>query len=95
MADQTAEEIEEKLAELDELEITAPEDRYWFAANDDEKLKCFLIDGFVSADYEGRVMVQSLDMLYQWIKTGKVPNEKPVEAIKSRLRAVQTTPPKE
>lgn len=89
----TVEEIEQRLEELDEIGIEPFKDDYPFAEDDDQKLKCFLIDGFVQADYEGKVMLETLDMLYKWVKTGEKPTEKPVtEHTKSRLRAVPNQP---
>ncbi len=90
----TVEEIEEALEELDNIEIEPTKDDYPFVVDDDQKLKCFLVDGFIQADYEGKVMLSTLDMLYRWIKIGDMPVEKPIpEPAKSRLRAVPT--PKE
>jgi hypothetical protein len=89
----TAEEIEERLAELDDLVIEPPKDDYPFVEEGDQKLRCFLVDGFIQPDYEGKVMLETLDMLYKWVKTGDKPTEKPViEPAKSRLRAVPNHP---
>lgn len=89
--ERTLEEIEEALQAPPDIEL-ALEENYPFDGNNldaDQKLRCFLCDGFITPDYEARIMVAALDMLYQWIKHGTVPKDKSVEPPKpSRLRAV-------
>lgn len=89
--DKTAEEIEEALEHLDDIECTLP-DTYPFenhGLDPDQLLRLFIMDGFVGADYEGRIMVESLDMLFKWIKTGETPPKPDEKPAKSRLKLVQ------
>ncbi len=76
--------------DLPEIEI-CPEhapivDEYPFADTPDMKLRCFIFDSMGDADIDPKQLLQAFQLIFDWIKTGKVPADKPSH--KPKLSAV-------
>jgi hypothetical protein len=53
-----------------------PEDKYPFALDEDEALRCFIIECMSSSDIAGRTLIENMEAVYQWVRNGTVPKEK-------------------
>jgi len=96
MSDVTPEEASvtfDKLMELVRIEIgeafdeRGVPDEWAFVKTDDEKLRCFIVNQVCSSDVEGKIQVENMHRIYEWVK-GKDPklDDKPR---KSPLKLVE------
>jgi hypothetical protein len=93
LARKIGEEIESRIKQNPaEPQTSMAEDRYPFARTPKQEMRCFVLEtwGSSSAEIDGCILVGNLDLVYQWLQTGAVPDA--AKGKKSNLRAVESKP---
>lgn len=49
-----------------------PLDPYFFADTPDEKLRCFIVETMATDDVDGKILVENMQAIFDWVKTGAV-----------------------
>ena len=54
--------------------VPEKEEAYPWAADDDERRRCFVFEYMSSPDIDGKVLIGNMDGMLVWLKTGKIPS---------------------
>lgn len=62
-----------------------PEDKYPFVATHEQGLRCFIFEMMADADIDGKILVENMNYVYEWINEGTVPvsASQPLKKLKS------------
>lgn len=56
-------------------EVEVDLDEFYFLADDDQKLRAFILSYMGNADIDGRILVANMEACFHWVKDGKVPTK--------------------
>lgn len=82
----TAPELEIEDDDLGPIELSPDDEDYPWAMTPDEKLRCFIVEQMGNSEIDGKVLVENLQAVFDWVKTGAVPKGESKKL--SRLKTV-------
>lgn len=82
----TVPEVETEDEDLDLIACEPDDEDYPWAMTPDEKLRCFIVEQMGNSEIDGKVLVENLQAVFDWVKTGAVPKGESKKL--SRLKTV-------